>query len=1403
MHPSIPSSQHSSIRLCRIRRLLKSAALLCLAVLFCGVAALALLQTETVRSGLKSVLLEQLSGVLNATVEIGRIEGDFIRELTLEKVRLSDPDGDILSCDRLSLKWLMPLLLKKTIYIQSAEIHGLHIQWRFLADGSSNFTRMFNSDAESAEDDVPSAIQFILGRGVLKDSGIAFIEQKDDTVGPEISVATLALQLKYGRVLRFDIEASAFSMKSPRLPETALKGIAILDPDTLRFRFETIDVKTCDSSVHVAGEMSFEGDVPAFDLALQSERLNLGALDRAFDLQWGLTGTLAGEGTAKGDFDRFEHQLSLTHGDAAVSTAGTIAILAGGEVDLAVTGSVREWNPAGMPFYQRPAFAAGLNADFSVKGKCGAFHPVFDGTVEITMHQSELASVAVTKGYLAALLSGHSIAIRTLLLDGNFGAIQAGGELAGVLDDTGDKTGAFTVSWSHSNPAACPYLEQLKLRGNVNLELDLTASFPADYDLSKAAGKVTARLKESRLKVDDLTIGSGEINAVMEKDRLTVKDAAFSTSAGGIVFSGMGQGLLSPHSDKNIEVSANLQKVDPGVFLRRLRDQGEGANVNLSLDASAQLPSNYQLKAGRILFNSNVFPSVIGGMTVNSGGVQGEWMAGKLRVDRVELTTGDVRLHADGEYDTNACSLHGRAQADVSDLKGLEGRLKSFLPEMPTALNLSGRGRVTATASGAIDAPDFSIQIDGTDLSAMGLSAGSIALNGKWQGVAAVPRQLSAVLKAGGIDYKGNRFPELNATVNRDGESLSADIELSHESKNVLTLIATAEGLENETKSITIKNLSLSGPDFPESEKLFNQGPILLRLTPQLLAVDALHVTSNRAELTMNGLFAPDAEQRLAMRLSGLEMARLSRLWNSKDKISGLASANVSLSGTLTAPVIEGRIGIKNIAGYQVTPADLTADIAYRNGAGTLKLDLTRNGEPLVAVAGSMTVPIRLVPFEADFDNSPMRAFIKVRTLLSALPIPAIKEVTYDAFADMDLNVAGKIAAPEISGHIRLLNGHLAVPGKGLNYDTVSAEIDVENRRIFIRELLVKGKKEGYLRGAGQIEMDGFAPAYLNLQLTGEKFYIPYQKAIQARLTPELTLAGPAASPVLTGEIRIVESKINLDKMAPQAPPEILIVDGAAEENRSQQILDDEEMPWFLKGLSTDVLVHVPGNAWLKGQDINTELTGEIALKKTKGKPFTLIGELSTIRGTYNFRGRLFKIEQGGVRFIGLEDLNPLINLKAVSQIDDADIIILLTGRADKLVLTLDSDPKMDQSDIISYLVFGKSTDSLKGGQAFNAEKAAMSLSGGMVANELRSILGDVFFLDSFAIESGEESAAGAVSFGKYLRPKIFVLYRQGLAEDQHNRVEISYELSPNIRVETQLGNDRNNGVDLFWEYDF
>jgi translocation and assembly module TamB len=386
---------------------------------------------------------------------------------------------------------------------------------------------------------------------------------------------------------------------------------------------------------------------------------------------------------------------------------------------------------------------------------------------------------------------------------------------------------------------------------------------------------------------------------------------------------------------------------------------------------------------------------------------------------------------------------------------------------------------------------------------------------------------------------------------------------------------------------------------------------------------------------------------------------------------------------------------------------------------------------------------------------------------------------------------------------LQLANGSLALRKNRLTYPSVAAKIFFNQQQIDIRELFLKTNGEGYLRGSGQVDLEGTTPTRCKLTLEGKDFFIPFQKAIEARVSPSLTLSGPMDALSLTGQVTIDQGKINLDRLVPQTPPDIQIVGAAAGGNGEERIAEEAPAPAFFRQLGARVRVKAPRNVWLKGQDLSTEIGGDLTLNKKPGESFRLLGELRTLRGFYYFQGRRFSVRKGTVNFIGLKEPNPGLDIEADAKIQDALIKVLISGTARQLVLTLDSEPKMDKSDIISYLVFGKPTDSLRGGGAFNVEKAALGFTGSLVASEMRRLLGDVFFLDSFSIESGENGGLGAVSLGKYLRPDLYVSYQYTAGEEKTSEVDVSYEIDPNLRLETQLGNDRTSGADLFWEFDY
>jgi translocation and assembly module TamB len=327
-------------------------------------------------------------------------------------------------------------------------------------------------------------------------------------------------------------------------------------------------------------------------------------------------------------------------------------------------------------------------------------------------------------------------------------------------------------------------------------------------------------------------------------------------------------------------------------------------------------------------------------------------------------------------------------------------------------------------------------------------------------------------------------------------------------------------------------------------------------------------------------------------------------------------------------------------------------------------------------------------------------------------------------------------------------------------------------------------------------------PSSLNLRLTGNQAPVAWKREITARIDPDISLSGKPSALVLKGRLRIPAGRINLDRMAAGGPADIQVV---GEQTADDQLIiisapqDDD----LLSSLSAELTIEVPGNVWLRGQDIDAEIAGEMKLKKKPHGPFLLFGALNTVRGNYQFQSRSFRITRGRVQFQGLKEPDPELDIRAEARIRDVEIIVRITGSARMLELSLESEPMMDKADIVSYLVFGHPTNALRTEQATNAQIAALDMAGQVAARQLKKILGDTVAVDEIRFEPGDKDW-GSLVLGKYVTRNIFVTYRSGnFSSKNYGEVGVEYEINRHFSIETRFGNDLTSGIDLIWKTDF
>jgi len=158
-------------------------------------------------------------------------------------------------------------------------------------------------------------------------------------------------------------------------------------------------------------------------------------------------------------------------------------------------------------------------------------------------------------------------------------------------------------------------------------------------------------------------------------------------------------------------------------------------------------------------------------------------------------------------------------------------------------------------------------------------------------------------------------------------------------------------------------------------------------------------------------------------------------------------------------------------------------------------------------------------------------------------------------------------------------------------------------------------------------------------------------------------------------------------------------------------IADREVLPAqspLMENLRVDVTLNVSRDTWVRSPEANVEVYtperyGALTIHVDRGRQaLTLEGVLNADRGTYEFMGRRFVINRGSATFIGEPELNPMLQITAVHEVRltgtgalDIQVIIGGTLQSPKLTLESTAQPPIAQSDLLSYLAFGRSSSSL------------------------------------------------------------------------------------------------------------
>ena len=424
--------------------------------------------------------------------------------------------------------------------------------------------------------------------------------------------------------------------------------------------------------------------------------------------------------------------------------------------------------------------------------------------------------------------------------------------------------------------------------------------------------------------------------------------------------------------------------------------------------------------------------------------------------------------------------------------------------------------------------------------------------------------------------------------------------------------------------------------------------------------------------------------------------------------------------------------------------------------------------------------------------NQPMQGFVDLRFEDNALLagfLPMLKE-PQGRLAGR-LLIAGTVDEPKVSGGVQVVNGRVVLPDLGV--------------RVTEGQLLLRAYASNYLTlegsallGTGRATLDGridlaeFPKWQARVHVGGENLTVMRLPNASVQATPDLTLNLSPGVHRISGRVDVPQALFDVGGFGA----------GAVRRSSDVRVLG-EEAPEPAGVMEADVLLVLGEDVRIEGLGFTGRVQGQVRVLDQPGQATPVAqGELTVVDARYRAYGQDLTIEQGRLMFANSPLANPGLDIRAIRRQTQDDVVVGLhiTGRATAPKITLFSQPSLPQSEMLSYLVSGRSSKT-GGGASTQMMLQIAQAAGLMAATDLaeNSVARDLG-LDEMSFETALGTNELSLVLGKYLTPRIYLRYVQGLGNGVQS-VVMTYDWTRAIQLRAEVGT-QSSGLDIFYRFE-
>jgi autotransporter translocation and assembly factor TamB len=356
--------------------------------------------------------------------------------------------------------------------------------------------------------------------------------------------------------------------------------------------------------------------------------------------------------------------------------------------------------------------------------------------------------------------------------------------------------------------------------------------------------------------------------------------------------------------------------------------------------------------------------------------------------------------------------------------------------------------------------------------------------------------------------------------------------------------------------------------------------------------------------------------------------------------------------------------------------------------------------------------------------------------------------------AFFEASVRGDFIHPEVEGEIRLADISATLPFLSQNLHSVNGTVRLTPEKIFI-DALAGQLDDGRFSIVGNMAMQGFSPSELTLDIQAGALPIRIPDTMEVSLNAALFVRGTPENARLDGSITLEEGTYFKDV-------NLSLFEGAISRKRQTLAPSDEISVPFLKNMTLNVMLKDRNPFVVDNNLAKLEIVPDLKLTGTLNRPI-ISGRADIQNGTVVYRKKVFTVDKGVIDFINPYAIEPTLAVESSSQIRDWLVSLKISGTPDELDFALSSIPALDDGDILSLMLTGRTTSEMILSEGGSTQSAAQML-GQILASKMDDDIKRTMGLDIFEAEiNGASDAQSAgevkVTIGKELSTRMTVKY--------------------------------------------